>query len=63
MKQKQPETDPSEMAELIRLAKLLVEGKLPPEIKEGSEFYELLQEIAKQKLGLVPISELFGKKE
>jgi hypothetical protein len=46
----QSETDTEQSAELIRLAKLLVEGNLPPEIQEGSEFYQLLEEIAKQEL-------------
>jgi hypothetical protein len=41
----------------------LVKGNLPPVIEGGSEFYQLLQGIAKEKLGLVPISELSRKKD
>jgi hypothetical protein len=40
----------------VWLAKLLVEGNLPPQIEPDPEFYQLLQEIANQELGVAPLS-------
>jgi hypothetical protein len=55
--------DADETEILTNLAKALVEGNLPPEIEPGSEFYQLLQEIAKKYLGMSPITDSFLSKE
>jgi hypothetical protein len=45
------------IALLLDLAKHLINGTLPSPIEKGSEFYQLLEEIAKQ-AGMVPGSDL-----
>jgi hypothetical protein len=44
-----PDSDNSEQIKLLLdLAKHLINGTLPPEIEKGSEFYQLLEGLAKQ---------------